>query len=640
MTAGRLRNHRVLFTLGALLTLQAMALPGLASAAEQQAPGIWTGASKVTAVGDLHGSYDKAIRLLQAADLLDEDLRWIGGEQHLVVAGDFIDRGPGDRPLMDFFRRLQPESEAAGGRVHILLGNHEVMNLMRDLRYVNPEAHQFWADDEKKADRRAAWRIFSSSATANANGTRSKADFEEKFPPGYFARLQSFNPEGEYGQWLLGLPATVKINDVVFLHGGMTVESAALGVDEINQRLQDVLRRHLEAREVMEKKGVITPLMTFGEILWMARSAVNQADRLSRALVEAAQELDETFKSPLLGEMGPLWYRGGSFEDERIEREMLVRALELLDAKAIVVAHSPTQNQQITSRFYGQLYRVDHDIGGSENLQALVVESGEIMVLDASTGQTTQAVSELPTGRFDPRAAAEMSDSVLREFLAQAEIVDWRYLGRGTTRPRLLELEMGGVQRRGIFKTVEDGENPSLAAATDRFEHEVAAYRLDRKLGLNMVPATVIREIDGQRGSLQSWVEGAVDQEAAEAYDLELFDSDAIGKQLVRGQVFDALIGNFDRKPNDHLCLVNQDRLLLIDHSKAFSTSPELPWDEDNSLWVDPQLLAELRSLDRDSLGKLLGDLISDRQIEALLQRRDGILGRLSTASADTITQP
>jgi hypothetical protein len=514
------------------------------------------------------------------------------------------------------------------------------MILLRNYRYVNAESYRAWADEEKKADRRAAWRIFSKSATGKAGGAPTRHEFRGKFPRGYFARQKSLDRDGEYGQWLLGLPTIVKINGVVFVHGGVTLETAALGVDEINRQLQAVLRRHVEAREVLEKKGAVTPLMTFVEIFWMAKNAVAQANRLSRPLREAVQELYDSSKSPLLGETGPLWYRGGSFEDERIESEILVRALELLDAKAIVVAHSPTQNGRITSRFHGQLFRVDHDISGSENLQALVVESDEIMVLNASKGQTTEAVSELPTGRYDPRAAAEMPDSVLQEFLTQAEIVDSRYLGRGTTRPRLLDLEMGGQQRRGIFKTVENGENPSPGEATDRFQHEVAAYRLDRELRLNMVPATVIREIDGQRGSLQSWVEGAVDQEAAEAYDLELFDTDAIRRQLGQGEVFDALIGNFDRGPDDHLCLVNRDRLLLIDHSKAFSISPELPGDEDNSLAVAPQLLAELRSLDRESLDQLLGDLISDRQIEALLLRRDRILDRLSTASADTLTQP
>jgi Icc-related predicted phosphoesterase len=612
----------------------------VASAAELQAPETWTAVSKVIAVGDLHGSYDKAIRLLKAADLLDEDLRWIGGEQHLVVVGDFVDRGVGDRALMDFFRRLQPEAEAAGGRAHILLGNHEVMNLMRDLRYVNPESHRAWADEEKKADRRAAWRLFSNLKTGSDNGTPSRDEFEKQYPPGYFARLKSLDREGEYGKWLLGLPAMVKVNDVVFVHGGVTVETAALGVDEVNRRLQAELIRHLEAREILEEKGAITPLMTFGEILWMARDAASRIDRISRALREPIQELYDSFKSPLFGETGPLWYRGGSFEDERIESEMITRALELLDAKAIVVAHSPTQNQQITSRFHGQLFRVDHNIGESENLQALVVGSEEIMVLDASNGRTTQALRELPTGRFDPRAAAEKSDGEMQHFLAEAEIVDSRYLGRGTTRPRLLELQMNGEQRRGIFKTVENGDNPSPGEATDRYQHEVAAYRLDRRLGLGMVPATVLREIDGQQGSLQAWVEGAVDQEAAESYNLELFDTETVAKQIDQGAVFDALIGNFDREPDDFLRPVNRDGILLIDHSKAFSTSPELPWDADSSPAVDPQLLSELQALDRESLGELLGDLISDRQIEALVHRRDGILSRLSTASADTITQP
>jgi hypothetical protein len=100
------------------------------------------------------------------------------------------------------------------------------------------------------------------------------------------------------------------------------------------------------------------------------------------------------------------------------------------------------------------------------------------------------------------------------------------------------------------------------------------------------------------------------------------------------------LIGNFDRELDDFLRPVNRDGILLIDHSKAFSTSPELPWSEDISVSIDSQLLGVLRSLDRQTLDELLGDLISDRQIEAMLQRRDGILDRLSTASADTLTQP
>lgn len=624
----------------ALLTLVGvLALQGVGRAADSEVPSTWTGVSKVIAVGDLHGSYEKAIRLLQAAGLIDEDLHWSGGEQHLVVAGDFVDRGPSDRALMDFFRRLQPEAEAAGGRAHLLLGNHEAMNLMRDLRYVNPESYQAWAEDEKKADRRAAWRIFSKAMAASGKGQVSIEEFDEQYPPGYFARQQSFDRDGEYGSWLLELPATVKINDVVFLHGGLTVETAALGIDEINRSLQEELREHLKAREYLEARGIVTPLMTFGEILWMAKDAMTRSEDLPRDIGRAVERIYASFKGLLLGENGPLWYRGGSFEDERIESEMIARVLELMDAKAVVVAHSPTPNQRITSRFHGQLYRVDHDINGSDNLQALVVESEEILVLDASTGETTQAESELPVGKFDPRSAERMSDSELREFLAEAAIVDWRYLGRGSTRPRLLELEMAGRRQRGIFKTVEETDSPSPEGSTDRFEHEVAAYRLDRELGLNMVPTTVIREIDGQRGSLQSWVEGAVDREAAEAYDLDLFENETVSEQLEQSEIFDALIGNFDRGPDDQLCLVNREKVLLIDHSKAFSTSPEIPGRAGRSYSVDPRLLAELQGLEQDHLEQLLGDLLSERQIEAIMQRRDKILARLSASAPATLSQ-
>ena len=116
--------------------------------------------SRVVAFGDLHGSYDKLLRLLQGASLVDSDLRWTAGSDHLVVAGDFLDRGVGDRPMMDLLLRLQHESEKAGGRVHVLLGNHEVMNLVRDTRKVNPEAYRDFAAEETPAERQAAWAGF------------------------------------------------------------------------------------------------------------------------------------------------------------------------------------------------------------------------------------------------------------------------------------------------------------------------------------------------------------------------------------------------------------------------------------------------------------------------------------------------
>jgi hypothetical protein len=625
--------HRFSTPLAALLVLQILALAGPVTASpgpEQISEYEWTGVERVVAIGDLHGSYEKALRILQAAELIDEGHSWVGGENHLVITGDILDRGPGGKALMDLIRRLEKEASAAGGYVHMLLGNHETMNLMRDLRYVNPQGYQDFAEAEKKADRRAALKSYLATRPKNANKDLATSEFEKKYPPGYFARQQALNEDGEYGEWLIGLPGVVKINGVVYLHGGMTEEVAELGLEEINRQLEKDLRQHLQSRAVLESKGVIAPWMEYPDILWVRKQGREQADQLPKELRLAVEGLVGTADSLMLGGRGPLWYRGGSHEDERIERDSLARSLELLDARAFVVAHSPTVGREITSRFQNRLFRIDHDISSSDALQALVVEGDDIMVLDASTGRAIEAPEELPIGKIDSQLAEEWSDGELQEFLEQAAVVAARDLGRGSTRPRLLDLELEGKKRRGIFKNVSIDDGSGADAVIDRYEHEVAAYRLDRMLELSLVPVCVLRDLEGEQGSLQAWVEDAVDQESATAYELEFFDKEWVKDKIAEGVVFDALIGNRDRGADDILCSVNGDELYLIDHSKAFSTSAEIGWEEGRTASVDPALITALEALDQDSLEEDLGDLLTASQIEALLARRDLILDHLT----------
>jgi hypothetical protein len=618
------------------LGLQAVALHGMASAsAERVAVWEWSGVSRVVAVGDVHGSYEKLVRLLKGADLVDEELRWVGAESHLVVAGDLLDRGPGDRSLMDLLRRLQEESEAAGGRVHVLLGNHEAMNLLRDLRYVHWSSYLDFSAEEEKGERRRGWVEFSRARVGGTSQSRLMHTFNKKFPRGFFGRLKAFDPEGEYGSWLLDQPAIVKINDVVYVHGGLAEEFATLGIDAINRRVGDDLRRHLELREVLENEGVITPVMYYQDIIAATKEALERR-RLSAPVRETAEQFLEIVRSDVLGGRGPLWYRGNSWEDERIERGIIEQSLERVGAKAMVVAHSYTGGSRITSRFHGQVFRVDNGIVGSDRPLALVVERGEALVLDPLTKKLTKPVRELPPGVNGASGVLVASDPELKEFLSKGEVVDSRYLGRGSTRPRLVVLEKNGEQRRGVFKTVESEGDPSTDQTADRYEHEVAAYRLDRRLGLHLVPVTVLRELDGQRGSLQTWVEGAVDQEAAESYELDLYKTEITARQLAHGEIFDALIGNHDRRASDVLCLVNGEQVFFIDHSQAFSLSADLGWKEGQVLSLEPRLAEALSSLDRESLEKDLGELISDRQIEALLERRDKILAAAKVATAES----
>lgn len=599
-----------------------------ASTAQQTSEWQWADVSRVVSVGDLHGNHQKLIRLLAAADLIDDEQHWSGGEDHLVVAGDFLDRGLDDRPLMDLLRRLETESITAGGRVHVLLGNHEVMNLLRDLRYVNPASYRDFEPEERKRDRTVAAGKF-----ARMNGfdwnSESFREFNRRFPAGYFARLKSLNPDGEYGSWLMRLPTIVKINGVAYTHGGLNEEFAALGGDGINRRVTGSLERYLDARGVLEAEGAVLPVMTTLEVVKAAEKVAERArggqlterQAAAKALLEAAAE-------PILGVQGPLWYRGNALQDERLERDILDNSLELLGATALVVAHSPTTTSRITSRFHGRLFRIDHGIGDSETPLALVAEQGEILVLDSGTRQTTTPVREFPVGQLGVSGNAELTDKQLAEFLSLSPILAARTLGKGSTRPQLIVLERGGEIRRGIFKTVEND------SGTDRYQHEVAAYRLDRALGLGMVPVTVVRTVGGHTGSLQAWVEGALDLETAHGYNLESFETEGKASQLALGRIFDALIGNASRKPADVLTLVQREQILLIDHSKAFSTSPELP-SQPAALPPIPAPLAEaLEGLNRGALGVRLGQLISTEQIEALLQRRDKIIARREFAVA------
>jgi hypothetical protein len=92
---------------------------------------------RVVAVGDIHGAYDKFTAILQAAKMIDARDRWSGGRSVLVQTGDILDRGADSRRAIDLLRRLERDAQQAGGRVVSLLGNHEMMRLVDDFRYLS-----------------------------------------------------------------------------------------------------------------------------------------------------------------------------------------------------------------------------------------------------------------------------------------------------------------------------------------------------------------------------------------------------------------------------------------------------------------------------------------------------------------------
>ena len=166
--------------------LAALALSGLAllvssATRAEESTVTWTGVERVVAFADVHGAYEELTTLLRSAGMVDAALRWSGGKTHLVSLGDLLDRGADSRKVMDLLMRLQGEAVAAGGRLHVVLGNHEAMNVLGDLRYVDPGEFAAYAGEDDPAERAQAKTAFLSRQA----GT-TEADFERLFPPGYF----------------------------------------------------------------------------------------------------------------------------------------------------------------------------------------------------------------------------------------------------------------------------------------------------------------------------------------------------------------------------------------------------------------------------------------------------------------------
>ncbi len=491
----------------------AAAAAHVAAPAAPVAPHEWEGVARVVAVGDVHGAADKLVDVLRGAGLVDAETHWSGGQDHLVMLGDLIDRGPGDRAVLDLAHRLQHEAGKAGGRVHVLLGNHEVMNLVRDLRYVSAASFAEFSDLERASDREKALRKFANPRRHNGESVKAiQAAFDAEHPYGYFGRLRAFGPGGPYADWLLEQPAMVKVNGVVYVHGGLTEDFARRGLADVNREVAKAVRSFWKLREMLD----LSPFARYEEVQRAALEITRYGGSDEKQVV--ARQLIELQQTAAFSSAGPLWYRGLSLENERAEADVLEAALAALKARAVVVGHTPTKTGAVQSRFKGRVYRVDASLLGSDHPAALVEEGGAFTVLDPATAQRAAAPAEAPWGELWTAGMADLADPELERYLETADATDVRPLGKGSTRPRLVEMRRQGLRLRGVFKDRSDAGSQGQPA--NRFQHEIAAYAVDRLLGFHLVPDTVARRLDKTWGSMQQWIEAAVTPETADAYAL------------------------------------------------------------------------------------------------------------------------
>ena len=339
---------------------------------------------RIVAVGDIHGSYDGLVSILQRAELIDAETHWVGGEATLVQVGDLFDRGLQVREVLDLLMRLQGEAEAAGGRVIGLLGNHEAMNLTDFFRDVNPEIYAAFADDKSEKLRQQGYRSFKKywRARAEAEGAEPPvftSEVESKwmavYPPGFLEYMNAVGPDGHYGAWLRSLPVAVIIDDVLFMHGGLSPALKGMTVDEINTKAAAELATYDSTRRYMIKKKMVPTTVGLSSMLAVYREQDPPDEALS-GLANADTWLISSAD-------GPLWFRGNAKWDEEIYTAEVAELLAGIGAQRMVGGHTVQDEGRIEVRFEGRVFLIDTGMLSS------VYEGGRPSALVISDGVFT-----------------------------------------------------------------------------------------------------------------------------------------------------------------------------------------------------------------------------------------------------------
>ena len=326
-----------------------------------------TAPPRLIAVGDIHGALDSLVSILRTTGLIDEQNRWIGGRARLVQTGDFLDRGPSDREVMELLMRLEEEAKRAGGRVEVLFGNHEGMNILHDFRDVSPDAYRTFADANSESRRTKGFTTHATMARRSGREL-NRNDWLRDHPPGFIEYAEAMGPTSKFGRWLRARKVVAKIDDSVFMHAGIPLQSSS-SIDDINRAVQREVRSFDDAVSMLQSTGVIPPFFTLQEVLAAAPAELN---RLAASLREG-QEPQQDLTQDAVGRLqrllgirqwtlvdpdGPLWFRGYAMLAPDAQPQ-IEAVLKRLGAARFVVGHTPQLPGRITPRFENRVFLID-----------------------------------------------------------------------------------------------------------------------------------------------------------------------------------------------------------------------------------------------------------------------------------------
>lgn len=283
-------------------------------------------AQRIVAVGDLHGDYGAWLEIAQESGVSTDGKHWTGGRSMLVQLGDIVDRGPDSLKIIRHLQALEKEAVKAGGKVVVLLGNHEAMNVIGDLRYVDPGEYAAFVTRKSERTRKMMWQAMARSLVEQARATDPevtpeavRAAWMARTPLGLIEHRSAWSPGGELAAWTSDRPALFKVGDILFAHGGISSEASAETIAAINARY-------------------------------------------AAALAEGT----EVDRSVLDDQLGPIWYRGNVIgAPDQGERpappDELAAALAGMGVSRLVVGHTPSLAGIAVERD-GQLIRIDTGI--------------------------------------------------------------------------------------------------------------------------------------------------------------------------------------------------------------------------------------------------------------------------------------
>ncbi|CAG7869284.1 unnamed protein product [Brassica rapa] len=197
---------------------------------------------RLVAIGDLHGDLEKSKEAFRIAGLIDSSDRWTGGSTVVVQVGDVLDRGGDELKILYFLERLKREAEREGGKVVTMNGNHEIMNVEGDFRFVTKEGleeFRVWSD----------WYCLGNKMKSLCNGLEKEKDLYEGIPmsfpraredcfEGMRARIAALRPQGPIAKRFLSKNQTVAVvGDSVFVHGGLLAEHVEYGLERMNEEV-------------------------------------------------------------------------------------------------------------------------------------------------------------------------------------------------------------------------------------------------------------------------------------------------------------------------------------------------------------------------------------------------------------------